>query len=124
MTFRLLEGLSDSPSRFKVAAATDVKMNDMPKDTATKTATLHRMVMTDHMCPYGLKSKDLLERQGYQVEDRHLTSREEMDAFKVEHGVATTPQTRAFNVQRPWVFKDTTGRSEICRPWRGSHVAM
>lgn len=65
----------------------------MPKDTSTKAATLHRMVMTDHMCPYGLKSKDLLERQGYLVEDRHLTSREEVDAFKVEHGVATTPQT-------------------------------
>ena len=64
----------------------------MPKDTATKTATLHRMVMTDHMCPYGLKSKDLLERHGYQVEDRQLTSRDEVDAFKVEHGVATTPQ--------------------------------
>ena len=65
----------------------------MPKDTATKTAILHRMVMTDHMCPYGLKSKDLLERQGYQVDDRHLTSRDEVDAFKAEHGVATTPQT-------------------------------
>ncbi|MEP5154125.1 MauE/DoxX family redox-associated membrane protein [Planktotalea sp.] len=65
----------------------------MPPDTATKTATLHRMVMPDHMCPYGLKSKDLLERQGYQIDDRHLTTREEVDAFKAEHGVATTPQT-------------------------------
>ena len=65
----------------------------MPKDTAAKTATLYRMVMTDHMCPYGLKSKDLLERQGFQVDDRHLTSREEVDAFKAEHDVKTTPQT-------------------------------
>ena len=65
----------------------------MPKDTATKTATLYRMVMTDHMCPYGLKSKDLLERQGYQVDDRHLTSRDEVDAFKAKHDVKTTPQT-------------------------------
>ena len=40
--------------------------------TAAKTATLYRMVMT----AYGLKSKDLLERQGFQVDDRHLTSRE------------------------------------------------
>ncbi len=65
----------------------------MPKDTVNKTATLYRMVMTDHMCPYGLKSKDLLERQGFQVDDRHLTSRDEVDAFKAKHDVKTTPQT-------------------------------
>lgn len=65
----------------------------MPKDTAAKTATLYRMVMTDHMCPYGLKSKDLLERQGFHVEDRHLTSRDEVDAFKAKNDVKTTPQT-------------------------------
>ena len=65
----------------------------MPKDTTAKTATLYRIVMTDHMCPYGLKSKDLLERQGFQVDDRHLTSRDEVDAFKAKHDVKTTPQT-------------------------------
>ena len=64
----------------------------MPKDTKTATATLYRMVMTDHMCPYGLKSKDLLERRSFVVEDRHLTSRAEVDAFKAKHNVATTPQ--------------------------------
>jgi glutaredoxin len=58
-----------------------------------KTATLHRMVMEDHTCPYGLKAKDLLRRKGYAVEDHHLTTREATDAFKAEHGVATTPQT-------------------------------
>ncbi len=65
----------------------------MPKDISLKAAILYRMVMTDHMCPFGLKSKDLLERQGYAVDDRHLTSREAVDAFKSEHGVKTTPQT-------------------------------
>ena len=67
----------------------------MPLDQTrqTKTARLHRMVMPGHLCPYGLKSKDLLERHGYRVEDHHLTSREETDAFKREHGVETTPQT-------------------------------
>lgn len=64
----------------------------MSKQTKTKTATLYRMVMTDHMCPYGLKSKDLLERNGFHVDDRHLTSRDEVDAFKVEYDVKTTPQ--------------------------------
>ena len=67
----------------------------MPKDTVSdaKKAVLYRMVMEDHLCPYGLKSKALLEREGYEVEDHHLTSRAETDAFKKEHGVETTPQT-------------------------------
>ncbi len=64
----------------------------MPKDTLTKSATIYRMVTPDHMCPHGLKAKDLLERQGFEVDDRHLKSREEIDAFKAEHGVKTTPQ--------------------------------
>jgi len=60
---------------------------------STKTAKLYRMVMPDHVCPYGLKSKDLLEREGYEVDDHHLTTREETDAFKAEYDVDTTPQT-------------------------------
>ena len=51
------------------------------------------MVTGTHVCPYGLKAKDLLARQGYTVEDRWLRTREETDAFKAEHGVKTTPQT-------------------------------
>ena len=58
-----------------------------------KKAALYRMVMPEHVCPYGLKSKDLLERQGFEVEDHHLTTRADTDAFKDEHGVKTTPQT-------------------------------
>lgn len=58
-----------------------------------KTATLARMVMDKHVCPYGVKSKWLLEKHGYTVDDRWLTTREETDAFKAEHGVDTTPQT-------------------------------
>ncbi|NCN85530.1 MAG: glutaredoxin [Sphingomonadales bacterium] len=58
-----------------------------------KTASLHRMVMEKHICPYGLKSKDLLEREGFTVEDHHLTTREETDAFKQKNDVETTPQT-------------------------------
>ena len=63
----------------------------MPLDTA-KTATLHRMVRGEKICPHGLKAKDLLEREGFTVDDRHLTTRPEIDAFKAEHGVETTPQ--------------------------------
>ena len=65
----------------------------MRQDKTFKTATLYRIVMTDHMCPHGLKSKDLLERQKFVVEDHHLVNREEIDAFKSEHDVKTTPQT-------------------------------
>lgn len=59
----------------------------------TKQATLYRMVMPGHICPYGLKAKHLLERRGFAVDDRWLTTREEIDAFKAEQGVKTTPQT-------------------------------
>lgn len=58
-----------------------------------KTATLYRMVMEKHVCPYGTKSKYLLEREGYRVDDRWLTTREQTDAFKAEHDLKTTPQT-------------------------------
>ncbi|WP_404334325.1 MauE/DoxX family redox-associated membrane protein [Sphingomonas sp. MMS12-HWE2-04] len=58
-----------------------------------KRATLYRMVMPEHVCPFGRKAKHLLERRGYKVDDRWLTTRAETDAFKAEHGVATTPQT-------------------------------
>ncbi|MCS6625640.1 glutaredoxin [Roseibacterium beibuensis] len=58
-----------------------------------KTAVLHRMVMPGHICPYGQKSLWLLRRKGYAVQDHHLKTREETDAFKAVHGVKTTPQT-------------------------------
>jgi glutaredoxin len=50
------------------------------------------MVMPGHTCPYGLKARDLLRRQGYAVDDQPLRTREAVDAFKAEHGVKTTPQ--------------------------------
>ncbi|ORE97397.1 glutaredoxin [Aurantimonas sp. 22II-16-19i] len=64
-----------------------------PSRDTTKKAVLYRMVMEAHVCPYGLKSKDLLEREGFTVEDHWLETREATDAFKAEHDVATTPQT-------------------------------
>lgn len=62
-------------------------------ERAAKTATLYRMATPEHTCPYGLKALDLLKRQGYDVEDRKLVSRAQVDAFKAEQGVGTTPQT-------------------------------
>ena len=68
-------------------------MSDMshhPK--AAKKAVIYRMVMPSHTCPYGLKAVHLLKRSGYEVEDHHLETREQTDAFKAQHGVETTPQ--------------------------------
>lgn len=57
-----------------------------------KAAVLHRMVLEHHTCPYGLKARHLLRSRGYRVEDHLLTTRAQVDAFKAQHGVATTPQ--------------------------------
>lgn len=59
----------------------------------TKQASLYRMETDEHICPFGLKSKDLLQREGFSVADHKLTSREETDRFKQQHDVKTTPQT-------------------------------
>ena len=57
------------------------------------TAVLYRMKLPDHECPYGLLCRRMLLDSGYELEEHVLTSRDEVDAFKAEQGVATTPQT-------------------------------
>jgi glutaredoxin len=78
----------------------------MPKDTRDvadvttdpaaaaigKTAVLYRMALPDHLCPAGQKARWLLDRHGYEVDDRLFRERPEVDAFKAEHDVPTTPQ--------------------------------
>jgi len=49
------------------------------------------MKLSDHECPYGLLAKRMLDDAGFDVEEHLLTTREEVDAFKAEHGVDTTP---------------------------------
>ena len=61
--------------------------------TGARKAELYRMVMPDHVCPWGLKALDLLKREGFEVEDHHLETREQTDAVKAKHQVDTTPQT-------------------------------
>ena len=55
-------------------------------------ATLYRMVLPDHTCPFGVRAKAMLEEAGYDVDDQVLRTREEVDAFKNEQAVPTTPQ--------------------------------
>lgn len=53
---------------------------------------LYRMVLPDHECPFGLLAKRMLDDTGQPYDEHLLTSRDEVEAFKAEHGVATTPQ--------------------------------
>lgn len=59
--------------------------------TETRSATIYRMVLPDHTCPFGVRAKGMLEQHGFEVDDHLLTSREEVDAFKEEHSLTTTP---------------------------------
>lgn len=80
-----------------------------------KTAVLYRMALPDHLCPYGLKARSLLRRNGYAVDDRLLRTREDTDAFKTEHGVETTPQT--------FINDARIGGYDDLRRWFGARVA-
>jgi glutaredoxin 3 len=59
---------------------------------AQRRAILYRMILPTHECPFGLLAKRMLEDSGFNIDEHLLTSREQVDAFKAEHGVATTPQ--------------------------------
>ena len=84
-------------------------------EAGPKTASLHRMVMEKHVCPYGLKAKALLERKGFEVDDHWLRTREETDAFKREHDVETTPQI--------FIGGERVGGYDALRERLGEHVA-
>ncbi len=56
-------------------------------------AILYRMETDEHICPFGLKSRDLLRHKGFDLTDNTFSSRAEVDAFKQKHNVKTTPQT-------------------------------
>lgn len=57
-----------------------------------KKAELYRMSTSEHKCPFGIKSKALLENEGFEVSDHKLTTREKIDEFKKKYSVETTPQ--------------------------------
>lgn len=80
-------------------------------EAAPRKAVLYRMVMPSHTCPYGVKAKHWLESHGYTVEDHHLATREETDAFKAENKVATTPQV--------WIDGQRIGGYSDLRAWAG-----
>jgi glutaredoxin 3 len=58
----------------------------------TRQATLYRMKLPTHECPYGLRAKELLEQAGFEIDEHLLTTREEVDDYQAREGVSTTPQ--------------------------------
>jgi glutaredoxin len=54
-------------------------------------AILYRMVLPEHTCPFGVRAKETLEAAGYQIDDRILSTRDEVEQVKEEFDVETTP---------------------------------
>ena len=54
-------------------------------------ATLYRMKLSDHECPYGLLALRMLKDAGFDIDERLLTTREEVETFKQKQDVTTTP---------------------------------
>jgi glutaredoxin len=76
---------------------------------------LYRMKLPEHECPYGLRAKQLLEDARIDFEDWLLTSRDEVDSFKDELGVDTTPQV--------FVDGERIGGSEELASWLETSAA-
>ena len=54
---------------------------------------LYRMVLPDHVCPYGVRAKQLLEDAGHGASTTASCTPERRSMrFQEEHGVDTTPQ--------------------------------
>lgn len=75
-----------------------------------RTALLVRMPN----CPWGLRVRHLLRRNGFAFEERLLASRDEVEAFKAEQGVSTTPQL--------FIAGQRVGGHDDLRRWLGLAV--
>ncbi len=106
----LLRRSQSSPSNADAGFGVYVLMST--ETAPQKRATLYRMVMDSHICPYGLKSLHLLKSEGYAVEDIWGKTRGETDAFKAEQGGKTIPQTKG---QRIGGYDDRAG--SWAGPW-------
>lgn len=54
-------------------------------------ALLYRMDLPNYTCGYGTAARDLLRRNGFELEEHVLRTRRETDAFKDKHHITTTP---------------------------------
>lgn len=57
-----------------------------------KHATIFRIVSPEHVCPFGEAAIELLQREGYDIDDHWLRTRAETAAYMASEGVLTTPQ--------------------------------
>lgn len=87
-------------------------MTALTQPNTTETVRVYRMSTPDHECPWGLRAIDLLTERGIEFEDILLRSREEVDAFKAQHNVATTPQI-FFGEERVGGYSDLAGRFQM-----------
>lgn len=81
---------------------------------SNKTAEIYRMVTPDHLCPWGLKAKSILQHKGYKVEDHHLKSMGENKEYKEKHGYDETPQV--------WINGEHIGGYDAMRQHLGMSV--
>ncbi|MBW4521032.1 MAG: glutaredoxin [Scytolyngbya sp. HA4215-MV1] len=80
--------------------------------TETEAVRVYRMSMPEHECPWGLRAINLLTEKGIEFEDIPLRSRAEVDAFKAQYGVATTPQI-FFGTKRIGGYSDLAERLQV-----------
>lgn len=60
-------------------------MSELPK------ATLYRMILPEHTCPFGAYAKSLLDERGFDVDEYILRTRDEVEAVEEKFDVETTP---------------------------------
>ncbi|CAM4296805.1 glutaredoxin [Vreelandella rituensis] len=91
-----------------------MSLSTTTSSASNETARVFRMKTEEHLCPFGLKTVDLLKRKGYQVEDNLLTSRQEIEDFKEKAEVDTTPQV--------YIGQERVGGYEEVRAYLGLSV--
>ena len=74
-----------------------------------RSVVLYRMKLPDHECPYGLRAKRMLEEAASPSKTACSPRAQEVDAFKDEQGVDTTPQA--------FVDGERIGGSEELASW-------
>ncbi|MGL5943697.1 MAG: glutaredoxin family protein [Waterburya sp.] len=80
--------------------------------TTKEKVRLYRMSTPEHQCPWGLKAVNLLQEKGIEFEDHKLTSKAEIEAFKAQYNVQTTPQI-FFGEQRIGGYTDLAAKLEV-----------
>lgn len=51
------------------------------------------MALTHRTCAFGVQAKQMLEAAGFEADDRILSSRPQVERFKTEQELETTPQS-------------------------------